>query len=241
MSIEKLTISEKIERVRAASGLSIAAFAELVDVSPSTMKSITSRGSSPGMETVEKIINKYPQYAFFLAGISNSVRNTKQITPDESEKIEWRIIQQLSMVDCELNKCCIKPEWIQEIILLVAEDENNAVMCIATLKAVDDSNELFCIRIGKEDFHFDDKSGKNKLERLRNWLKKIDRKDLIKTAQLYYSNTEVMENFYKSRLVSHNDISKSPKSLNFWLGLSKVFSNWVNDRDLDHSEGGVNF
>ncbi|RYY01595.1 MAG: XRE family transcriptional regulator [Gammaproteobacteria bacterium] len=232
-------IPQKIELIRSNDGLSIAAFAEKINVAVSTMKNVCSRGTTPGLDVIQKLVNAYPQYTYWLYGISLQINSVPQIQPGDRERDEWRIIQNLSMTDLELNKCCIKPEFFEKIMMVQANDEINTLMCIVILKKIDASDEKICIKIGAEDFHFFDKSGQNKLDRLRAWFNTVERTDLVKTAELYYSTTKILENLYKTKILLGDDLKES-ENFNLSLKSSSVFSNWKNGREMDYSKN-VNF
>jgi len=230
-------IFEKIRLIRERGGLSRVDFAAASMLPSRTLEAIENRGSVPRADVLEKICQRFPEYTFYLMGILD--KNVKQIDPEQNTQTaeEWKILQNLSMTDCELNKCCIKPEWFEKIMMIEASDEINTLICIVVLKKIDESEEKICIKIGSEDFHFTDKSGQNKLDRLRNWFGKIERNDLIKTAELYYSNTHTLESLYKTKILSSSTLKKGDDLSSFSFRSSRVFSNWVHGRELEHRRG----
>lgn len=65
-------IAEKIKEIRKAEGLGRAEFADRVGISKNTLIGIERQGRDPRGETIQKIAEAYPEYAFWL--ITNKVQ-----------------------------------------------------------------------------------------------------------------------------------------------------------------------
>ena len=228
-----IAISEKIELIRKAEDLSQAELCMKLNLSLNTFKAIIKRGSSPRFDFIERVITTYPQYAAYLCGLD--ILHVKQRNPESNESNSldyWKIIQQLRMSELK-NKLVVRPEWIEKLIFIEANEDKESLMVIALIKNIDNGDRI-CVKIGYGEINFQRPGGRNALDRLRDWVRdNINRPDLIKTAELNFCSLEKMNTFYETLIINSKELNDSHQNIGHFLIVNSIFVQWINDEKLE--------
>lgn len=120
-----ISIAEKIEKVRAESGLTQPEFADEIGVSINTYKAIIKRGSSPRFEIVERVAARWPKYALWLV-LEEEARTAGQIAPGSFVGLRPEYVASYQIIDCIDRKpesSIVQPTEIDHAIFLHTSSE----------------------------------------------------------------------------------------------------------------------
>lgn len=136
-----IPIYEKIERIRAAEGLTQAEFSEKIGVSANTLNAMKSRGSSPRFDVLEKICQVWPQYGLWLiTGESEALAGQFEPERNSNEKIIFQIIESCSARN--IDNLIVNPKHITEVIFLQSVGDGHSVNIAGECHPVKTSDQI---------------------------------------------------------------------------------------------------
>ncbi|WP_370981012.1 helix-turn-helix transcriptional regulator [Agaribacterium sp. ZY112] len=223
-----IPIHEKIERIRAAVGLSQADFAELVGLSVNTLKAIVKRGSSPRFEVVEQIARRWPQYAYWL--LTGQTMSPSHVSPLQADQLIYRVFDSANNPEPVVSELMVKPEFLTQLIFLQCIDEPNDLYCLIEAKAYTASQTKQCVLVsGNMNFCSDDK-GALGLAKFAEFIERIGREDLVKSSHMKHVFSSDLEKLISSSEIAGEQLAEPDLGTAKWkMYVHLNFSKWRMD------------